>query len=103
MSRLQVGSPEGSTSGERIGQTQLDERLPRYTQSSGLAINLSQEVDGKINIDALCLTSRAPRAAKVDIRRQVRAGVVQRIEARRPDRPLARAQGSALPLPAALA
>ena len=93
--------PNSSTSGKRIGQTQLDERLPRHTQSSGLSINLSQDVDGEINIDALCLTSRTPRAAEIDIRRQVRAGVVQRIEASRPDRPLARAQGSALALPAA--
>ena len=99
MSRLQVGSPEGSTSGERIGQTQLDERLPRHTQSSSLAINLSQEVDGKINIDALCLTSRAPRAARIDIRRQV--GVVQRVESSRLEGPSARARGSALALPAA--
>lgn len=65
---------------ERVGQSDLDERLSGDAEPAGLLIDLAQEVYREVHVHSLDRSAGADRLAEVHVRRQVDAGVVHRIE-----------------------
>src|SRR5688572_23958151 len=56
---------------ERIGESQLDECLARYTDSLCLAIDGAKQVDGKVDIYPLDFTARPRSVRQIKMRGQV--------------------------------
>lgn len=50
---------------ERVGQSDFDECLPGHTESTGLLIDLAQQVYRKVHVDALDRSAGADRFADV--------------------------------------
>ena len=65
---------------ERIGKSNLDERLPGHAESTGLLVDLAQEVHREIHVHALNRPAGPDRLGEVHVSRQVNAGVVHGIE-----------------------
>jgi hypothetical protein len=63
---------------ERIGEAQLDERLPRYPDARRLAINRVEQVDREVDVHPLDLTPRAAHLGVIDIGFQVAGGIIDR-------------------------
>jgi len=69
-----------SHSDERVGQPDLDERLPGHAESTGFLIDLAQEAHRDIDVHALHGPAGANGLADVHMRRQVNASVMHGIE-----------------------
>ena len=71
---------------QRVGKSQLYERLARDTDSSGLSVNRVQEIHGKIYIDTLNVTPWPARLHEVEMGRQVFPCVVHLVQTSRAQR-----------------
>ena len=52
---------------ERVGQSNLDERLSGDAEPTGLLMNLAQQVDGEVHVDTLNCSTWANRLAEVHV------------------------------------
>lgn len=52
---------------ERVRHPHLDERLPGHTKTSGLLVDLTQQVNGEVHVDALNRTAGTDRLADVHV------------------------------------
>ena len=66
---------------DRVGESQLDERLPGHADSLCLPINRTKQIDREVDINALDFTPRARGLFDLKVRAEVLARVVQLIEA----------------------
>jgi hypothetical protein len=65
---------------QRIGQPDLDERLPGHAEPTGLLIDLAKQVHREIHVHALNGAARPNGLGEVHMRRQIDAGVVHLVE-----------------------
>lgn len=65
---------------ERVGETHFDERLPGDAEPAGFLVDLAEQVDGEIHVDALDRLAGAAGLAAVHVRGEVHAGVVHGVE-----------------------
>ncbi len=82
---------------ERVGESQLDERLTGDAYSPGFAVDGLQHVNGEVHVDAL---NRAPRTAglrHVQMRDEGFSSIVHLVETSRAQR-LSRRGSALLPL-----
>jgi hypothetical protein len=66
-----------------VGDADFDERLTSDPKAARLAIDLVQQWHGKINVDPLNVSPRTKSRAQIQVRGQVNARVVLRVEHRR--------------------
>jgi len=65
---------------ERIGESNLDERLPGDAKASGFLIDLAQEVYREVDVHALDRAAWPDGLGEVHMRRQLNASIVHRVE-----------------------
>jgi hypothetical protein len=65
---------------ERVGETQLDECLAGHADSSGFAIDCTQQVNWKVDVHALNFTARPRGVWQIEMGAQVFACIVHLIQ-----------------------
>ena len=68
--------------GERVGDPQLDKRLPGHTDSFRFAVDCTQQIHRKVHVYALDIAARARGGCEIKMRAEVLPRVVHLIEAR---------------------
>jgi hypothetical protein len=65
---------------ERIGESNLDERLPGDAEPAGFLIDFAQKVHREVHVHTLNRTAGPDRSSEVHVGREVGSGVVHRVE-----------------------